>query len=248
MSIRDLNDNPYRRRPAPPPAPMRGDPWAERSAPEHEDWAQNLESHGADERGSDDARGYRVRSEDVWQAARAEYAAGFSAEAVCAQFDLGLSAFRQRARREGWRRRDAEDEVPAPLAFPSEPDAAPATPELVDLAWRSAAQAIRRGRAYEARAWMRLWNELKAVARNERTAVRLAEMQAAREAEAGAAEEGGLHSLHPEDGVQSSGAGGTDLEPSREASPSLGDDARAITEAMSAVRDMIAATRRPRPP
>ena len=57
------------------------------------------------------SRGYRVRPEEVWQKAKREYLDGYSAEAVCAEFDLGLSAFRQRARREGWRRSDAAEDT-----------------------------------------------------------------------------------------------------------------------------------------
>lgn len=125
------------------------------------------------------ARGYRVRSETVWRAARDAYVAGESAEAVCARHDLGLSAFRQRARREGWRRSDAEDAEPvSPTAYPPEPQAAPPAEALADLAWRSAAQAIRRGRVYEARAWMKLHAELQEAVRREAAARRQAAWEA----------------------------------------------------------------------
>jgi len=132
------------------------------------------------------SRGYRVRSEGVWQAARDEYVAGEAAETVCARYDLGLSAFRQRARREGWRRSDAEDpaagggaDSPAyPPPYPPEPEAAPLTEEMADLAWRSAAQAIRRGRVYEARAWMKLRQALQEEVRREASAKRQADWQA----------------------------------------------------------------------
>ena len=132
------------------------------------------------------SRGYRVRSEGVWRAARDEYVAGEAAETVCARYDLGLSAFRQRARREGWRRSDAEDasaggsaDSPAyPPPYPPEPEAAPPTEEMADLAWRSAAQAIRRGRVYEARAWMKLRQELQEEVRREASAKRQADWQA----------------------------------------------------------------------
>ena len=50
--------------------------------------------------------GRRVRSEDAWDRARDDYATGASAPDVCDRHDLGLSAFRKRAREEGWRRRD----------------------------------------------------------------------------------------------------------------------------------------------
>jgi hypothetical protein len=107
------------------------------------------------------SRGYRVRPGAVWLQARDAYLGGLSAEAVCDTFDLGLSAFRQRARQEGWRRSDAPEADLEPIGEPPEPEAAPPTAELADLAWRHAAQAIRRGRVYEARAWMRATAELK---------------------------------------------------------------------------------------
>jgi hypothetical protein len=162
--------------PSPPPEPAPplyspfggdlGDPWAD-TYPDDPTYDQGRA-----------ARAYRVRSEGVWSAARDEYVAGAPAETVCERYDLGLSAFRQRARREGWRRRDAEDRAPEPLAYPPEPEAAPPTEALADLAWRSAAQAIRRGRVYEARAWMRLCAELREAVRLEASARRQAEWQA----------------------------------------------------------------------
>jgi hypothetical protein len=259
MSIRDLPQSPHAQGPAPPPAPEAADDsadynadyWAERFAEERRSRVGRIQDRAAQDgrpqdHGPDHARGYRVRSEDVWRAARASYAAGRSAEDVCAQFNLGLSAFRQRARREGWRRSDVEAEPPEPLGFPPEPEAAAPTPELVDLAWRSAAQAIRRGRAYEARAWMRLWNELKAVVRAEAGAVRLAALQAARAAR-DAEEEAGLHSLHPESGVQSEAAEPV-TSPFGDAPLADSADARATAKALRDVHDVLAMAARRRPP
>ena len=116
-------------------------------------------------------RPYRVHDETLWRAARDDYAAGHGAEAVCARYNLNLSTFRQRARREGWRRSDAETPLPEPLgAEVFAPEPAPPTDQLVDLAWRAAAEAIGHGKVYPARAWMKLWRELKAVAAEEAAA------------------------------------------------------------------------------
>lgn len=56
--------------------------------------------------------GRRVLSGETWDAARAAFLAGESASEVCGRFGLGLSAFKQRARREGWRRSDQPDPDP----------------------------------------------------------------------------------------------------------------------------------------
>ena len=62
---------------------------------------------------------YRVRSQQIWDLARDDYLAGEPARIVCRRYDLGLSAFRIRARKAGWRRQDQDD------------------PDLYDPAWRS---------------------------------------------------------------------------------------------------------------
>ena len=46
--------------------------------------------------------GYRVRSETTWAAARRDYLAGDTAEAVCDRYGLKLGTLRSRAAREGW--------------------------------------------------------------------------------------------------------------------------------------------------
>jgi len=127
---------------------------------------------------ADPSRPYQVRDDATWAVARDDYLSGHSAEAVCAQHNLNLSTFRQRARREGWRKSDAENPLPVSLNDAPEPGAAPPTPELMDLAWRSAAAAIQRGRAGEARRWMRLWQDLRALIREEQEAARKAEAEA----------------------------------------------------------------------
>jgi hypothetical protein len=50
--------------------------------------------------------GYRIRPPETWEAVRADYLAGDTAEYVAERYGVGLSALRQRARREGWRKAD----------------------------------------------------------------------------------------------------------------------------------------------
>ncbi|MGH7018618.1 MAG: hypothetical protein ACREEY_01985, partial [Brevundimonas sp.] len=101
--------------------------------------------------------GYRVRSERTWAAARRDYLAGDSAEAVCARYDLKLGTLRHRAAREGWRRSDISDPEPLDL------DAETAPPDLAAMARHALARldrAVRRGRAAEAASWLRTWRAL----------------------------------------------------------------------------------------
>ena len=58
---------------------------------------------------------YRIREARIWAQARADYLSGLSAEAVCRRHDLGLSAFRRRARKYGWRRSDQVEPPPGEL-------------------------------------------------------------------------------------------------------------------------------------
>lgn len=97
---------------------------------------------------------YRIRSPEVWDRARADYLAGAAAEEVCRRHDLGLSAFRARARRDGWRRVDQPDPQAVEDDLDLHGDVDP--PELADLAWRRMARAIDQGRATEALRWQRL--------------------------------------------------------------------------------------------
>jgi len=46
---------------------------------------------------------YRIRGAETWEVARLAYLDGFSADEVCARFDLGISALRKRAKLRGWR-------------------------------------------------------------------------------------------------------------------------------------------------
>jgi len=113
---------------------------------------------------------HRTRSPETWDAARDAYLAGATAEEVCERHDLGLSAFRARARRHGWRRADQPD--PEPEDDDLEAYAGVALPELVDLAWRRVARALDRGASTEASHWLRIHAALHARAEAEALADR----------------------------------------------------------------------------
>ncbi len=156
------------------------DPWAARFADEREAAAA--------------PPGYRP--ETLWAWARQDYADGLTAERICSAYGLAKSTFRTRARREGWRRSDlaasADPDVERLEVEP--PPAAPPTPDFVVLAWNQAADAIRRGEAYKARAFMKLHYELKEAVKVEQAVARR-DARLAAEAETPAPE---LHSLHPD--------------------------------------------------
>ncbi|WP_439471295.1 hypothetical protein [Brevundimonas sp.] len=104
---------------------------------------------------------YRIRSPEVWAQARDEYLSGLDAETVCRRHELGLSAFRSRARKYGWRRRDQ------PGAAPGVQDALMIYDDLsiyeeVETARLRFVQALERGKSMEAVRWRRLWQEMKA--------------------------------------------------------------------------------------
>lgn len=102
---------------------------------------------------------YRIRSADVWARARDDYLAGMAAEAVCRRHDLGLSAFRRRARRHGWRRLDQEAPAGADdLALYDDLG----LDDQMETARRRYLQALEQGRAVDAARWRRLWRELEA--------------------------------------------------------------------------------------
>lgn len=102
--------------------------------------------------------GYRIRTPETWDQARQAYLSGQSAEAVCARYHLGLSAFRLRAKREGWRRADLADPEPEPLDEIDDDEAVPEVDlgETVRIAAAQMALATRRGRVDEALRWGRL--------------------------------------------------------------------------------------------
>jgi len=97
---------------------------------------------------------YRIRSEETWAEARADYLNGFTAEAVCRRHDLGLRALRWRARRDGWRRADQIDPDPMDddLSVFEDIEA----DDLADMARLRMAAAVSRGQATEALRWRRI--------------------------------------------------------------------------------------------
>ena len=101
---------------------------------------------------------YRIRCADTWAQARDDYIAGMDAESVCRRYDLGLSAFRRRARKYGWRRVDQPDPAPGvnDLAIYEDVEIA----EQAMTAHLRFVQALEAGRALEAARWRRLWSEL----------------------------------------------------------------------------------------
>jgi hypothetical protein len=121
----------------------------------------------------------------VWAHARADYLAGETAQRVCERYDLALSTFRDRAKREGWRRTDIEAEWGDAEPVDAEPralDPAPPTADMIEAAWRAVADALNRGRAYEARAFLRLVRELREEAGRERAQAAMAAREAAKAA------------------------------------------------------------------
>ncbi|QBX37608.1 hypothetical protein E4M02_00440 [Brevundimonas sp. S30B] len=108
--------------------------------------------------------GYTRASDAVWARARQDYLAGDAAETVCARYDLGLSTLRQRARAEGWRRRDQPD--PEPVDLEAEVEAG--LPDYADIARHALVRmnrAVLAGRGPEAAGWMRIHRQMLEMAR-----------------------------------------------------------------------------------
>lgn len=103
---------------------------------------------------------YRIRSDDTWTQVRDDYLKGHTAEQVCARYDVGLSAFRQRACNEGWRRSDQDDPSPLQDDLDDLPDME--LPDLVHLAFKRLTQALLRGSAIDAARWQKIHNTLHA--------------------------------------------------------------------------------------
>lgn len=110
---------------------------------------------------------YRVRSTETWDLARDAYLSGETAAEVCARFDLGLSAFWDRARRGGWRRSERPDPQPLPLDADDDIDFDADYGRLAEDALRQLRRAMARGRASAAASWMRLHDRLTARAREQ---------------------------------------------------------------------------------
>ncbi len=137
-------------------------------------------------RRDDDARGggYRIRSEATWGLAREAYLDGATAEEVCDRFDLSLGAFRERAKKGGWRRCDQADPEPAEAAdwthyVGDDIDSEAGYDVLADHALRQLRRAMARGRAGAAASWMRLHERLTLKAREEKAEAEAAARRAA---------------------------------------------------------------------
>ena len=111
----------------------------------------------------------RFHSDDTWAAARLLYADGATGQEVRERYNLGRTAFYERMKREGWRRRDLE----APDGLEDDPvDAAPPETiqgrraiEVAADCWDLMCRAVDRGRLTEARGWGRLFVDLRRIAR-----------------------------------------------------------------------------------
>lgn len=104
--------------------------------------------------------GYRIRSDGTWDRARSAYLERETAESVCFRFDLSLGAFRERARKGGWRRCDQPDREPLPVTAEDDIDFDADYAELATHALRQMRRAMARGRASAAATWMRLHDRL----------------------------------------------------------------------------------------
>lgn len=111
--------------------------------------------------------GLRIRPPETWGRARDDYLAGVSGPAVCARYDLGLSAFRRRAATGGWRRSDQPSPLPAgPLEVEGDLNEA-SYGDLAEMAAMHLRVAIVNGRVGESAAWLRLHLRLTEAARHE---------------------------------------------------------------------------------
>lgn len=126
-----------------------------------------------------DTQGYRIHSAETWRHARDDYLTGFSAEEVCSRYDMGLSAFRARARREGWRRVDQSDPDIVVEDLSVLPDAGLA--DMVRTAWKRMSAAILLGRGVEAGRWQRIHDALHLRAADEAEARHRESLSAARQ-------------------------------------------------------------------
>ena len=102
---------------------------------------------------------YRIRPAEIWVQARDAYLGGLTAETVCRMFDLGLSGFRRRARKYGWRRMDNIGDPASELDRSIYDDLN--MDEQIETARLRFVQSLEQGKAVEARRWRRLWHELR---------------------------------------------------------------------------------------
>ncbi|MFJ6025740.1 hypothetical protein ACIQC9_14200 [Brevundimonas sp. NPDC092305] len=110
--------------------------------------------------------GRRMAPDDVWVQVREDYLGGLSAPECCRRYGVGLSALRERAAREGWRRIDQPWTPPNPLDPDDEglvlEEQVGGDLDKVDLcqlsyvAFRRMMRAVMRGDAAEALRWRRV--------------------------------------------------------------------------------------------
>ena len=106
---------------------------------------------------------HRFHGRKVWDWARADYEDGQPASVICKMYGIGLSTFRERAAREGWRRSDAEPDLrPADLDRLDGLGDTDVDPQALALmAWKRFALAVRDGDRLGASAWLRLHRQLR---------------------------------------------------------------------------------------
>lgn len=96
--------------------------------------------------------------------ARDDYLAGEPARIVCRRYDLGLSAFRIRARKGEWRRGDQDDPDLYDPALELEAVEPVAFSDMADTARRRLQLALMDGEATEAQRWLRIFEALSSMA------------------------------------------------------------------------------------
>lgn len=107
---------------------------------------------------------YRVRSQEIWDLACDDYLAGEPARIVCRRYDLGLSAFRIRARKGKWRRGDQDDPDLYDPALELEAVEDIAFSDMADTARRRLQLALMDGEATEAQRWLKIFETLSSMA------------------------------------------------------------------------------------
>ncbi|WEK40165.1 MAG: hypothetical protein P0Y50_00770 [Candidatus Brevundimonas colombiensis] len=107
---------------------------------------------------------YRVRSQEVWDLARDDYLSGEPARVVCRRYDLGLSAFRIRARKAKWRREDQDDPDLYDPAAELEAVEDIALSDMAVSARRRLQLALEDGEATEAMRWLKIFETLSSLA------------------------------------------------------------------------------------
>lgn len=143
-------------------------------------------------------QGHITRSAATWDAARDAYLAGQSAPAVCERFHLNESTFRDRSRREKWRRADQPDPEPH-QEVPTEALPLPDMEETFRIASARVTLAVRENRIEDALRWGRIMNlALRDRDVRSRLEVRAAEVQRRIELKGAVSAMRGLHGAYSE--------------------------------------------------